>query len=52
MGLLNRLKRFLAIQTKVLIYNSLILSLLNFGIPLWALNVIKYLNYKNKLLKF
>ncbi len=36
MGILNRLKRFLPIQTKVLIYNSLVLSHLNFGILLWG----------------
>ncbi len=36
MGILNRLKRFLPIQTKVLIYNSLVLSYLNFGILLWG----------------
>ncbi len=34
MGILNRLKCFLPIQTKVLIYNSLVLSHLNFGILL------------------
>ncbi len=37
MGILNRLKCFLPIQTKVLIYNSLILSHLNFAILLWGL---------------
>ncbi len=36
MGILNSLKRFLPIQTKVLIYNSLVLSHLNFGILLWG----------------
>ncbi len=36
MGILNILKRFLPIQTKVLIYNSLVLSHLNFGILLWG----------------
>ncbi len=34
MGILNRLKQFLPIQTKTLIYNSLVLSHLNFGILL------------------
>ncbi len=48
MGILNRLKHFLPIQTKVLIYNSLSLSHLNFGILLWGC---KCLNYKNKLLE-
>ncbi len=36
MGILNRLKHFLPIQTKILIYNSLVLSHLNFGILLWG----------------
>ncbi len=35
MGILNKLKHFLQIQTKVLIYNALVLSHLNFGILLW-----------------
>ncbi len=38
MGILNRLKRFLPIQTKVLIYNSLVLSHLHFGILIWGYN--------------
>ncbi len=32
MGILNRLKHFLPIQTKILIYNYLVLSHLNIGI--------------------
>ncbi len=54
MGILNRLKRFLSIQTKVLIYSSLVLSHLNFGILLWdgTLNMKNCLNYKKKLLEF
>ncbi len=36
MGILNRLKHFLPIQTKILIYNSLVLSHLNFGVLLWG----------------
>ncbi len=32
MGILNRLKRFLPIETKSLIYNSLVVSHLNFGL--------------------
>ncbi len=36
MGILNRLKHFLPIQTKTIIYNSLVLSHLNFGILLWG----------------
>ncbi len=36
MGILNKLKHFLPIQTKVLIYNSLVLSHFTFGILLWG----------------
>ncbi len=41
MGILNRLKHFLPTQTKVLIYNSLVLPHLNFGILSGASNVRK-----------
>ncbi len=34
MGIINRLKRFLPIQTEILIYNSLVLSHIHFGILL------------------
>ncbi len=36
MGILNILKHFLPIQTKILIYNLLVLSHLTFGILLWG----------------
>ncbi len=67
MGILNRFKCFLPIQTKVLIYNSLILSHLNFGNLLWCfkcdklfklqkiivriLSLSKYNTHTNPLLK-
>ncbi len=35
-GVLNKLKHFLPLNTKLLIYNSLILSHLNFGILAWS----------------
>ncbi len=35
-GILNELKHFLSLKTKFLIYNSLILSHLNFGILAWG----------------
>ena len=35
-GILNRLKHFLPLPTKLLIYNSLILSYLNFGVLAWG----------------
>ncbi len=55
MGILNRHKRFLLIQTKVLIYNSLVLSHLNFGILLWGFKCENqelkfYYKYKNNKL--
>jgi hypothetical protein len=36
LGILNKLKHFLPLHTKVLMYNSLILSYLNFGILAWG----------------
>ncbi len=36
MGILNELKHFIPIKTKILIYNSLVLSHLNFGIFAWG----------------
>ncbi len=36
MGILNRLKRFLPIETKILIYNSLVVSHLNCGLLIWG----------------
>ncbi len=47
MGILNRLKRFLPIQTKVLIYNSLVLSHLNFAILQWGFKCEKILDKIN-----
>ncbi len=52
MGILNRLKYFLLIQTKILIYNSLILSHLNLGILLWNYKCEKVFKLQNKLLEF
>ncbi len=51
MGILNRLKRFLPIQTKVLIYNSLVLSHLNFGILLWGFKCDKVFKLLNKIVR-
>ncbi len=52
MGILNRLKCFLLIQTKVQIYNSLVLSHLNFGILLWGFKCDKLFKLPKKLLEF
>ncbi len=39
MGILNKLKHFIPMKTKVLIYNSLIISHLNFCILAWAYHI-------------
>ncbi len=49
---INRLKRFLPIQPKVLIYNSLVLSHLNFVILLWGFKCDKVFKLEKKLLEF
>ncbi len=51
MGILNRLKRFLPIQTKVLIYKSLVLSHLNFGILLWGFKCEKKIKLQKKIVR-
>ncbi len=51
MGILNRLKRFLPIHTKVLIYNSLVLSHLNFGILLWGFKYGKVFKLQKKVVR-
>ncbi len=51
MGILNRLKWFLPIQTKVLIYNSLILSHLNFGILLWGFKCEKLFKLQKQIVR-
>ncbi len=51
MGILNRLKRFLPIQTKVLIYNSLVLSHLNFGILLYGFKCDKIFKLQQKIVR-
>ncbi len=52
MGILNILKCFLPIQTKVLIYNSLVLSHLNFGILLlWGFKGVKVFKLQNKIVR-
>ncbi len=51
MGILNRLKRFLPIHTKLLIYNSLVLSHLNFGILLWGFKYGKVFKLQKKVVR-
>ncbi len=50
-GILNRLKSFLPIQTKVLKYNSLVLSHLNFGILIWGYNCEKVSKLQKKVIR-
>ncbi len=52
MGILNKRKCFLPIQTKELIYNSLILLHLNFGILLWGFTCDKLFKLPKQLLEF
>ncbi len=51
MGILNRLKHFLPIQTKILIYNSLVLSHLNFGTLLCAYKYEKVFKLQKKIVR-
>ncbi len=51
MGILNRLNRFLLIQTKILIYNSLVLSHLNFVILLWGFKCEKVFKLQNTIVR-
>ncbi len=52
MGILNRLKHSLPVQTKVLIYNSLVLLHLNYGILLWGFRYDKVFKLPKTLLEF
>ncbi len=49
--ILNRLKRFLPIQTKILICNSLVLSHLNFGILPWGFKCEKLFKFKKNIVR-
>ena len=40
-GILNKLKRLLPLNIKVMLYNTLILSHLNYGLTAWAIDVIE-----------
>ena len=47
LGVMNRRKRYLLFSAMKLMYDSLIISHLQFGITNWALNGIAYQNCKN-----
>jgi hypothetical protein len=51
LGILNKLKHFLPIQTKILIYNSLILSHLNFGILAWGYKCDRIIKLQKKAIR-
>jgi len=51
MGILNKLKHFLPLNTKVLIYNSLILSHLNFCILAWGYQCDRILKLQKRIVR-
>ncbi len=52
MGILNKLKYFFPLNAKVLIYNSLILSHLNFCILAWGYKCDRIIKLQKILLEF
>ena len=50
-GILNRLKHFLPLPTKLLIYNSLILSYLNFGVLAWGYKCDRIVKLQKKAIR-
>ena len=50
-GILNKLKHFLPLKTKLLIYNSLILSHLNFGILAWGYQCERIIKLQKKAIR-
>ncbi len=51
MGIINKLKHFLHIKTKIMIYNSLILSHLNIGILTWVFHCNRVIKLQKKTLQ-
>ncbi len=51
MGILNKLKHFLPLKCLILIYNSLILSHLNFGILAWGYQCDRINKFPKKLIR-
>jgi hypothetical protein len=51
LGILNRLKHFLPMKTKILIYSSLILSHLNFGILAWGYKCNRIVKLQKKAIR-
>ncbi len=47
-GILNKLKHFLPMQTKMLLYNSLILSQINYGLLIWGFSCQRIVKLQKK----
>ncbi len=50
-GILNRLKHYLPIETKTLIYNSIILSHINFGLLIWGYSCERIVKLQKKCVR-
>ena len=50
-GILNKLKHSLPLQTKVLIYNSLILSHINYGLLVWGYSCVRITKLQKKAVR-
>ncbi len=51
MGILNKLKHFMTIKTKILIYNSLVLSHLNFRIVACGFQCARFTKLHKKIIR-
>ncbi len=51
MGILKKLKHFIPIKTKILIYNSLVLSHLNFEILAWGFQCARLTKLQKKIIR-
>ncbi len=51
MDILNKLKHIIPIKTKILIYNSLVLSHLNFGIFAWGFQCARLTKLQKKIIR-
>ncbi len=51
MGILNKLKHFIPIKNKILIYNSLVLSHLNFEILAWGFRCARLSKLQKKIIR-
>ncbi len=51
MGILNKLKHFIPVKNKILIYNYLLLSHLNFGILVWGFQFARLTKLQKKIIR-